>query len=231
MNYISDHIPRNTPFNRRPGTLITNLNSITIHNNANPTSTAKNERGWLTNPINKRDASFHIAVDENDAVEVIPTGLDIFPNTGPLEVAHHSANRIGNRESLSIEICELNFEKSMKNTVILVSKIMYLKNLQPVDVDRFIKKHSDWTNTDCPRLMNDTIWINFLNMIKEKLKELLNPSLDTKWDPEKAGLIALDFLVDDGIINSPDIWKDKMFKPVPTWLLFELLKRVINDKK
>lgn len=71
MNYIVDHIPKNTPHNRRPGHPMA-ATTITIHNTGNPTSTAKNERAWLTNPTNPRTASFHIAVDERDAVEVIP---------------------------------------------------------------------------------------------------------------------------------------------------------------
>lgn len=84
-NYIIDHILKG---NKRPGTKL-KPEMITIHNTGNPTSTARNERGWLTNPYNTSSTSFHIAIDEKEVVECIP--LD--------EVAHHSGNKQGNHTS------------------------------------------------------------------------------------------------------------------------------------
>lgn len=48
-DYIVDHIPTSTLNNRRPGNKL-EAETITIHNKANPSSTASNERAWLTNP-------------------------------------------------------------------------------------------------------------------------------------------------------------------------------------
>ena len=62
-----DHIPLNPK--KRPGRKLTSYNWITVHNTGNPSSSAKNERGWLTNPENTRSASWHIAVDGKEAVE------------------------------------------------------------------------------------------------------------------------------------------------------------------
>jgi N-acetylmuramoyl-L-alanine amidase len=88
VKYIIDHIPRTTPHNRRPGQVMT-PQYITIHSTGNPSSTARNERGWLTNPSNTRTASWHICVDEKEAVEAIPLN----------EVAWHAGdgNGQGNR--------------------------------------------------------------------------------------------------------------------------------------
>ena len=50
-----DHIPINAK--KRPGKKL-NYIWITVHNTGNPSSSAKNERGWLTNPENTRSASW-----------------------------------------------------------------------------------------------------------------------------------------------------------------------------
>jgi N-acetylmuramoyl-L-alanine amidase len=114
MNYIVDHIPRNTPHNRRPGTSM-HPEYITIHSTGNPSSTARNERGWLTNPSNTRTASWHIVVDEKEAVEAIP--LD--------EVAYHAGNKTGNYSSIGIEICESGDRaKTLANAANLVVKML-----------------------------------------------------------------------------------------------------------
>lgn len=69
--YTIDHIPKSTPKNRRPGLSLKPV-YLTIHSTANPKSSAKNERGWLTNNSNSITASFHIVVDEKEAIEAIP---------------------------------------------------------------------------------------------------------------------------------------------------------------
>ena len=71
---------------------------ITIHSTGNTKSTARNERDWLTNPTNGRQASWHICVDEKEAIEAIPLN----------EVAWHAGDGRGpgNMSSFSIEFCE-----------------------------------------------------------------------------------------------------------------------------
>ena len=84
--------------------------SITIHSTGNANSTAQGERNWLTNPSNNRIASWHIAVDEKEAVIAIP--LD--------EVAWHAGS--GNNSSISIEICESgNRAKTLENAIALTA--------------------------------------------------------------------------------------------------------------
>mgnify|MGYP001014253354 CR=1 FL=1 len=103
MNYKRQHIPISN--DKRPGKKI-KVEYITIHSTANTKSTAQNERDWLVNPSNSRKASWHIAVDEKEAIEAIP--LD--------EIAYHAGDKIGNNLSIGIEICESgNREKTLKN--------------------------------------------------------------------------------------------------------------------
>lgn len=161
MNYIVDHIPRNTPHNRRPGTSM-NPEYITIHSTGNPSSTARNERGWLTNPSNTRTASWHIVVDEKEAIEAIPLN----------EVAWHAGdggNGTGNRKSIGIEICESgDRQRTLQNAVKLVTKLLKERGW---GVDR-LRRHFDWSGKICPRIMQQNNWAGWEQFKKDVAKEL-----------------------------------------------------------
>lgn len=165
MNYIIDHIPRTTPHNRRPGVPMT-PQYITIHSTGNPKSTARNERAWLTNPLNTVTASYHIVVDEKEAIEVLPLN----------EVAWHAGdggNGTGNRKSIGIEICESgNRAKTLENAVKLVAKML---NERGWGVDR-LRRHYDWNKKICPRIFYDggkwTGWQQFKQAVQRELDKL-----------------------------------------------------------
>jgi N-acetylmuramoyl-L-alanine amidase len=163
VNIIIDHIPYNTPFNRRPK-LVMRPQSITVHSTGNTESSAQGERGWLENPTNKRVASWHYVVDENRIIEAIP----------PTEVAWHAgdgANGPGNRSSISIEMCESgNREIVLANTRELIKHLMEKHNI------RKVVRHYDWTRKNCPRILNRngvwTEWNQFLaDVYKAEIKE------------------------------------------------------------
>ncbi len=163
MEYRVDHIPRNTPHNRRPGHPMT-ATTITIHNTGNPSSSARNERVWLTNPDNTRVASFHIVVDEREAIECLPIN----------ENAWHSGDgsglASGNRTSIGIEICESgDYAKTLKNAAKLVARMLKDRGW---GVNK-LRRHYDWSEKICPRLMYDggkwTGWTSFKNMVSAEL--------------------------------------------------------------
>lgn len=158
MEYKIDHIPRG---GIRPGTKI-NPTTITIHSTGNPSSTALNERGWLTNPSNNRQASWHIAVDSKMAVEAIP--LD--------EVAWHSGNRAGNNTSISIEICESGDRaKTIQNAINLTTSMLHERGW---GVDK-LRRHYDWSGKICPRIMsanNWDDWDNFKTIVEREVQKL-----------------------------------------------------------
>jgi len=140
--------------------------TITIHSTGNLESTAKNERSWLTNPTNDRVASWHICVDEKEAVEAIP--LD--------EVAYHAGNNTGNRSSISIEICESgNREKTVENAVKLVAKLLKERGW---GIDR-LRRHYDWSGKICPQIFYDggkwTGWTKFKNDVNKELISMNKP--------------------------------------------------------
>lgn len=143
--YIVDHIPTNTANNRRPGHKLTPT-TITIHNTANPSSSARDERGWLTNPANTATASYHIVLDDKETIEVLPL------NESAWHAGDGSGAASGNRTSIGIEICESgDYARTLERAVDLVSKMLKERGW---GVDR-LRRHYDWSGKICPRLMYD----------------------------------------------------------------------------
>ncbi len=164
MQINIQHIPKDTPNNRRPG-LLMEPEYLTIHSTANPDSTAQNERDWLTNPSNTRTASWHLVVDDKEIIEAIPLN----------EVAWHAGdgkNGTGNRKSISIEICESNDrKKTILNAAKLSAQILHERNW---GIER-LKRHYDWSGKHCPRIFankNWSEWGNYKLMVSQELEAL-----------------------------------------------------------
>lgn len=141
LPYVKDPIPTDTADKRRPGTAMTPL-YLTIHSTGNPKSKSKGERSWLTNKTNDRQASFHVVVDETQAVECIPL----------TEVAWHAGdgNGDGNRKSIGLEICESgDREKTLRNAIDLAAKILRDHGWSAAA----LRRHYDWSKKDCPRIL------------------------------------------------------------------------------
>ncbi len=181
MNYIIDHIPKSKT--KRPGTKIV-PEYITIHSTGNSNSTARNERGWLTNSSNTRTASWHIVVDEKEAVEAIP--LD--------ETAYHAGNSNGNNKSIGIEICESgNREKTLENAVKLVAKMLHERNW---GVDK-LRRHYDWSGKVCPRILSSNNWEGW-NAFKIQVQRELDRLKNTVKIRYKGKLYEVDGYLKDG---------------------------------
>ncbi|WP_342480392.1 N-acetylmuramoyl-L-alanine amidase [Paenibacillus sp. FSL L8-0340] len=164
--------------------------TITIHNTGNPKSSAAGERAWLTNPSNARQASFHIAVDEKEAVECLPL----------TENAWHSGDgsgpRSGNRTSIGVEICESgDYAKTLDNAVALVAQMLKERGW---GVDR-LRRHYDWSGKICPRLMYDggkwTGWAEFKALVDSKLN-----AGDDDLHVDKASVVINGVAAKDGVI-------------------------------
>lgn len=169
MNYRIDHIPRNTPNNRRPCIAMA-PEYITIHSTANLNSKASGERGWLTNPTNNRQASWHIVVDDKEAIEAIPLN----------EVAWHAGDGnqgTGNRKSIGIEMCESGDRaKTLQNTAELVAKLLHERKW---GVDK-LRRHYDWSKKICPRILADNNWKGW-----EEFKQAVQKELDNLNNKDK----------------------------------------------
>jgi N-acetylmuramoyl-L-alanine amidase len=135
--------------------------TITIHSTGNPRSTARNERAWLTNPSNNRQASWHIVVDEKEAIEAIPLN----------EVAWHAGdgNGQGNRASIGIEICESGDRvKTLGNAVKLTAKLLKERGW---GMDK-LRRHYDWSGKICPRILQPDDWAGWEQFKRDVQKEL-----------------------------------------------------------
>lgn len=166
MNYKIDHIPKSN--HKRPGVKMT-ATSITLHSTANPKSTAQNERDNLAREGNLRSASFHIAVDDKQAIECIPLN----------EISYHAGVREGNNTSISIEICESGDRaKTIQNTVELTAKLLHERKW---GVGK-LKRHFDWSGKICPRIMSANNWADWNKFKTNVKKELdkLNKPIDNK---------------------------------------------------
>ena len=138
---------------------------ITIHSTGNANSTAANERAWLDNPSNTRDASWHYVVDENEIIQAIPDN----------EIAWHCGDNYGNKYSIGIEICESGDRaKTLSNAIdFVVSKMKEYE----FTIDNIVR-HYDWTGKICPRILIDAAYVKdglhwnwFLNEIEKRLQE------------------------------------------------------------
>lgn len=158
-----------TPFvtkKHRPGTK-GKKTSVTIHNADNTSKTAdaqahanllKNmERQWPNHSMSKSQVSWHFVVDDKQIVQCIP--ID--------EVAYCQGHATGNATSISIEICDnqYNFDKSKylkaeENAAKLAGSLLETLGLSTV------YQHYDWTRKNCPsKIRKEGRWNSYKNKI------------------------------------------------------------------
>lgn len=140
--------------------------SITVHNTAND-APAENEVKYMIGNDNK--VSFHIAVDDKEAVQGIPLDRN----------AWHAGdgNGAGNRSSIAIEICYSKsggerFTKAEKNAAELIASMLKERGW---GIDK-VKKHQDWSGKYCPHRTLDLGWERFLNLIRGYLGQSTVPT-------------------------------------------------------
>lgn len=140
------------------------IKTITIHSTGNPTSTADSERRWLDNPENKREASWHYCIDEQECIEAIPS----------TEIAWHAGT--GNKESIGIEICESGNRKlTLERTAEFTAQLLKQHGL---GIDR-LKRHYDYTGKICPSIMSANNWDGW-NDFKKQVEHYLGLEKETK---------------------------------------------------
>lgn len=118
---------------------------ITIHNTYNDASADAEVRYMISN---SNATSFHIAIDDKEAVQGIPFNRN----------AWHSGdgNGAGNRNSIGVEICYSlsggpRYEKAVQNAIVLVRQLMSEFGI-PVSK---VKTHQERNGKYCPHRMLD----------------------------------------------------------------------------
>lgn len=148
---------------------------IVIHNTAND-ATAEAEVAYMSN--NTAATSFHIAVDDKEAVQGIPLDRNAFH-------AGDGKNGRGNRKGISIEICYSKsggnkFALAENNAAVIVADL--LKKYE-WDISK-VKKHQDFSGKYCPHRTLDLGWQRFIDKVSAHLKEGAD-------DMTKADVIAI----------------------------------------
>lgn len=137
---------------------------VVIHNTYND-APAKNEIAYMKR--NEASTGYHIAVDDKEAIQVIPFTRNAFANGD-------GRNGEGNRKYISIEIC---YSKSggsrFTNAEKLAAKVAAeLLKKYGWGIDR-VKAHRDFAKKDCPHRTNMT---EFKKLVQ---KELGNTTTNT----------------------------------------------------
>ena len=139
---------------------------ITIHNTANDAS-AKNEANYMLS--NSNPTSYHVAIDDIEAVELIPFNRNAWhagDGTGP-----------GNLSSIGIEICYSKsggkrYEEAEANAIEYTAHVLVQLGLPPSAV----KFHQEWSGKNCPhRILDEKRGAAFKQAIAERYEELKNP--------------------------------------------------------
>ncbi|PER12886.1 N-acetylmuramoyl-L-alanine amidase [Bacillus cereus] len=134
---------------------------ITVHNTYNDAS-AENEIAYMIG--NNNSVSFHVAVDDKEAVQGIPFDRN----------AWHAGdgNGNGNRKSIGIEICYSlsggdRYYKAEDNAAIVIAQLMKRFNIPISNV----RTHKSWSGKHCPHRMLDE---GRLDQFIKKINEALN---------------------------------------------------------
>lgn len=130
---------------------------ITVHNTYND-ATAENEVNYMIS--NNNEVSFHIAVDDKQAIQGIPWERNAW--------ACGDGNGSGNRESISVEICYSKsggdrYYKAEENAVDVVRQLMSMYNI-PIEN---VRTHQSWSGKYCPhRMLAEGRWGAFIQKVK-----------------------------------------------------------------
>lgn len=137
---------------------------VTYHNTDNNASADAEVRN-VKRSDNNAKVSFHVAVDEKEAVQVIPFDRNAF-------AAGDGKDGKGNRKSIHVEICrnELGannpiFKKCEDNAVEVCAQLLKDNGL---GIDR-LKPHKYWSGKNCPSTTNHKA---FERRVKDRLVKL-----------------------------------------------------------
>lgn len=160
----SSMYPYKSPYAMRP-------TSITVHNTGN-VANARNEVAYMNNNYNY--VSYHVAIDEKEAVQAIPFNRNAFAAGDGIGL------NSGNRTSIHIEICysmdngysgakSERYKKAEDNAALYIAHVLKQYGW---GIDR-LKRHYDWSGKDCPHKMHATnSYQEFRNLVKKYLDEL-----------------------------------------------------------
>ena len=134
---------------------------IVVHNTENDAS-ADNEIQYMI--TNNSTTSFHIAVDNIEAVQGLPLNRNGW-HAG-------DGNGAGNRQGIGIEICYsksggARFNEAEARAATLIAQLLVERGWGLAQVT----KHQDYSGKYCPRRTLDLGWDRFLNMVASAMNQ------------------------------------------------------------
>lgn len=139
---------------------------ITVHNTYND-ATAENEVSYMIR--NDNQVSFHVAVDDKEAVQGLPLERNAW--------ACGDGNGSGNRKSISVEICYSlsggdRYYKAEDNATSVVAGLMKQYNI-PISK---VRTHQSWSGKYCPhRMLAEGRWNHFIERVQNAYNGGSNP--------------------------------------------------------
>ncbi|HDR8157148.1 TPA: N-acetylmuramoyl-L-alanine amidase family protein, partial [Bacillus cereus] len=159
---------------------------ITVHNTYNDAS-AENEISYMIG--NNNSVSFHVAVDDKEAVQGIPFDRN----------AWHAGdgNGNGNRKSIGVEICYSlsggdRYYKAEDNAAIVIAQLMKQFNIPISNV----RTHKSWSGKHCPHRMLDE---GRLDQFIEKINKAFNKDNNKPLQPKGLGIATSKYPEGSGI--------------------------------
>ncbi|OOR08285.1 N-acetylmuramoyl-L-alanine amidase [Bacillus cereus] len=151
---------------------------ITVHNTYND-ATAENEVSYMIR--NDNQVSFHVAVDDKEAVQGLPLERNAW--------ACGDGNGSGNRKSISVEICYSlsggdRYYKAEDNATIVVAQLMKQYNI-PISK---VRTHQSWSGKYCPhRMLAEGRWNSFIERVQDAYNGGGNNVTPTPIPPSTSG--------------------------------------------
>ncbi|PFA02018.1 peptidoglycan recognition protein family protein [Bacillus cereus] len=151
---------------------------ITVHNTYNDAS-AENEISYMIG--NNNSVSFHVAVDDKEAVQGIPFDRN----------AWHAGdgNGNGNRKSIGVEICYSlsggdKYYKAEDNAAIVIAQLMKQFNIPISNV----RTHKSWSGKICPhRMLEEGRLDKFIEKVNNTFNNGNNSNNNKPPQPEGIG--------------------------------------------
>ncbi|EKN71504.1 N-acetylmuramoyl-L-alanine amidase [Neobacillus bataviensis LMG 21833] len=207
MNIIQRFIPASNK-DTRPGIKMT-PKYITIHETDNPDAGANaNAHARLQERGNDRSASWHLQIDDQQAIQSIPFNEIAW-------AAGDGRNGSGNKLSIHIEICvnsDGDFRKAVQNTAEVTKQLMGQFNISISNV----VQHNHWTGKNCPRNLRSgekgITWNDFIGLVNGSqppaavFSQLLGETV-APYVPTDNGIIGKVKVIVDGlnIRQAPDL--------------------------
>jgi N-acetylmuramoyl-L-alanine amidase len=174
---------------------------VCVHNTYND-APAINEITYMKN--NDSSTSYHIAVDDKEAIQAIPFNRNAFH-------AGDGGNGTGNRKYIAVEICysKSGGERFKKAESRAASEVATILKQYGWGIDR-VKAHRDFAKKDCP---HRTTMTEFKKLVQNELNKLTNKTQPQTYDnaiiysgdrDKAAAIIMKEFLPNSTIVDIAD---------------------------